>query len=108
MLRPAAGFLLALFVVANPAYFCPINCLLHHDSDHSGRHGHAVAMTDSCYPGPQVTPERAPTGRELSPAVPASISDHPAASREVEQDAPGFPARSLHHRSAPPPPPPRA
>jgi hypothetical protein len=106
--RSAAAFLFALFVVANPAYFCPINCLLRHDGDHAGRHGHVVMMGDACHPGPQVTPQQAPTGRELSPGVPAVAADLPVESRELESSEPGRVLAVRHFRGAPPPPPPRA
>ncbi|MDP2481062.1 MAG: hypothetical protein Q8W51_12755 [Candidatus Palauibacterales bacterium] len=108
--RPAAAFLFALFVVANPAYFCPINCLLHHNGDHADRHGHSIMMMgDACHPGPQVTPQQAPSGRELSPAVPGVVSVLlPITTPAVGRDDSGSLAALPSTRAAPPPPPPRA
>ena len=107
MRRPAACFLFALFVVANPAYFCPINCLLHHHGDSADHHG-AAMMADTCHPGPQLTPQQAPSGRELSPAVPAVVGDLPATGRDVRQRDSGTVVVPLHVSTPPSPPPPKA
>ncbi len=105
--RPAATFLFALFVLANPAYFCPINCLLHHHGEHAAHHD-AAMMADMCHPGPQLTRQQAPAGRELSPAVPGVVSDLATTTPEVGRDDSGSLAVALSTRAAPTPPPPKA
>lgn len=106
--RPAASFFFALFVLANPAYFCPINCLLHSHWLHADRDGHAAAVADMCHTGPAVTAQMPPGDRELSPAVPRLEQLLPSISRELGLELTGAVTLSGSSRPAPPPPPPRA
>jgi hypothetical protein len=72
--RLAGAFLLSLFLLANPAYACPINCFLHHHGEHADHHDGPAAMGDMCQPsGPQFTAPEAPPDRELSPNLPATV-----------------------------------
>ncbi len=105
--RPAAAFLFALFVVANPAYFCTLNCLLHDHGARADHHAHVAAMGDMCHPGPQVTDQGAP-GRELSPALPRAVREPPAAPVETSFEDPGMVGSTGSFLPAPLPPPPRA
>jgi hypothetical protein len=106
--RLAGAFLLSLFLLANPAYACPINCLLHHHGEHADHHDGPAAMGDMCQPsGPQFTTPEAPPDRELSPNVPA-IVQVALMSDEARRPTPAAPLAPL---SAPSPlpttPPPR-
>jgi len=108
--RTGGTFLLLLFVGANPAYTCPINCLLNHHADRieqADHHGERV--TDPmCHHGPQVTAPEAPAERALSPQEPAAVpATLPAAvGRVLVAAAVGAPPELTLH--APPSPPPRA
>jgi len=108
--RAGGAFLLLLFLVANPAYACPIDCLLNHHADRieHQRHRGTRLTGDMCHHGPQVTPQEAPAERALSPQEPAAIpAEIPAADLRALDPA-AFPALRDLTLSAPPSPPPRA
>ncbi len=108
--RLAGAFLLSLFIVANPAYSCPIHCLLHHehDGDHDGSRGGPAMMDGMCHDsGPAFTAPGPPGDRDLSPNVPAAVRTDappppPPDVRDVAHDAP--PVSTPSRAPATPPP----
>jgi hypothetical protein len=105
--RLAGTFLLSLFVIANPAYACPIHCLLHHHESRADSRGGPAMMDGMCHDsGPAVTVPEAPPGRELSPNVPAivrvELTPRPSSYAHLVADA--APASAPSPSPATPPP----
>jgi hypothetical protein len=106
--RSAGALLFGLFVIANPTYSCPLNCLLHHHAARAEGHHGPVVTGPMCHAGPEVAAPQAP-GEELSPAATAAVQlarlTHGPVIGRAFRPAAGSPSRD---RTPPPPPPPRA
>jgi len=108
--RAGGAFLLLLFLVANPAYACPIDCLLNHHADRVEHHRHeGTRLTgDMCHHGPRITAREAPAERALSPQEPAAVPAELPAADERAFGTTTLAAPPDLTLSAPPSPPPRA